>query len=389
MNASIPGKYGFRKRSEQRQDALELVWRLTEHLVKAELEQSASSAPPSCVDEIDWAKVPPGLNPADGDLDEERAGRKRDQIASLAGYCLASKAMATAGAHVVEFGSGSGHLGILLAYLRPDANVVLVEKQSYGCGLARRRLEALGIPNCEVFEGTVDDFANTGRPFDLAVGLHTCGLLADAVLNLAVSRGAAYCVCPCCYGQVAMQIDDHDRGQGTSAGMHPCSRVFRAALTGSGVFEAIGGSSSSRWGPTGKKTTGGYAAAAALPAAAEAASAEQADAPSTDERFIVGVCGDGNQAPSDPRISSTSPGLAAFSWCAKSADFVAGKGGRIDTDGHGFRTALRCMQTLDADRIAWAKEKGYTGALSVLEPLGCSPKCSVVRLEPAPKPPRT
>jgi len=68
--------------------------------------------------------------------------------------------------------------------------------------VARERAERLRVDNCRVFHGTVDDFAATEEPFDLAVGLHTCGLLTDAVLSFAVRRGAAACVSPCCYGQV-------------------------------------------------------------------------------------------------------------------------------------------------------------------------------------------
>merc|ERR1719336_1249285 len=119
------------------------------------------------------------------------------------------------GARVVEFGAGSGHLGLLLAHLRPDAWLVLVETKEYSVPVMRQRAERLGLTNCEVFHGTVDDFAATGEPFDLAVGLHTCGLLADAVLSLAVRRAAAACIVPCCYGQVAAQ-EDHHRGEGTS-----------------------------------------------------------------------------------------------------------------------------------------------------------------------------
>ena len=39
------------------------------------------------------------------------------------------------------------------------------------------------------------------QEFDLALGLHTCGLLADAVLALAVKRRSSVCLVPCCYGQ--------------------------------------------------------------------------------------------------------------------------------------------------------------------------------------------
>merc|ERR1712216_759849 len=120
--------------------------------------------------------------------------------------------------------------------------------------------------------GTVDEYAATGEHFDLAVGLHTCGLLADAVLCLAMKRSAAACLCPCCYGQVASVKEDHERGEGTSALMHPCSEAVSAALGAAG--------------------------------------------------------------------------REAFPWCAKSADFTAGKGGEFDAASDGFTTALRCMRTV-------------------------------------------
>ena len=41
----------------------------------------------------------------------------------------------------VEFGAGTGHLGLALAYLRPEASVVLVERSA---AVARERVERLG-----------------------------------------------------------------------------------------------------------------------------------------------------------------------------------------------------------------------------------------------------
>merc|ERR1719195_27986 len=134
------------------------------------------------------------------------------------------------GAQVVEFGAGSGHLGLILAHLRPDAHLVLVETKGYSVPVIQQRIDNLGLSNCEAFHGTVDDFAATERRFDLAVGLHTCGLLADAVLALAVRRRVAACIVPCCYGQAATQKEDHHRGEGTSLAMHPCSAAMAAAL---------------------------------------------------------------------------------------------------------------------------------------------------------------
>ncbi|CAK0898233.1 unnamed protein product [Prorocentrum cordatum] len=223
MDVSIPGRYGFRRRSEQREAALDLVWRRVGALVEAEVAQALPQPP--C--DARWREAPAGLDPAEGELDEARAARKRDQVVGVAAYAMEAMPL---GARVVEFGAGSGHLGVLLAHLRPDASVVLVECKDYSVPVARQRIRGLGLGNCEVFHGTVDAFAASGAPFDLAVGLHTCGLLADAVLALAVKRGAAACLVPCCYGQVASVKQDHQRGEGTAALMHPCSTVLRSAI---------------------------------------------------------------------------------------------------------------------------------------------------------------
>ena len=44
----------------------------------------------------------------------------------------------------VEFGAGTGHLGLALAYLRPEASVVLVEARERSAAVARERVERLG-----------------------------------------------------------------------------------------------------------------------------------------------------------------------------------------------------------------------------------------------------
>jgi len=279
MDASIPGRYGFRRRSEQRKEALKLVWRLTAPIVHAEIERLV--IPPPC--DVAWTQA---LDPADGELDQSRAERKRAQITSLAAHALD---LMPKGARVVEFGSGSGHLGLLLAHLRPDAQVVLVEVKEYSTEVAKQRIQSAGVGNCNTFCGTVDEYAATGEVFDLAVGLHTCGLLADAILALAMRVGAAACICPCCYGQVATLKEDHNRGEGTSACMHPSSGSIK---------------------------------------------------------HVLGMAGHD-----------------AFPWCAKAADFTAGRGGEFDDQSEGFKTALRCMQTVDTDRLCAAREKGYEGCL--------------------------
>ena len=131
------------------------------------------------------------LDPAAGEIeDKARAERKRQQILSAVGYAL--PLMRGAGGHAVEFGAGTGHFGLLLAKVRPDWRVTLVEVKEYTAAGARERAASLALPNVSVFQGTVDEFAATHEPFQLAVGLHLCGLLTDAALELATFAQPMY-----------------------------------------------------------------------------------------------------------------------------------------------------------------------------------------------------
>ena len=175
--------------------------------------------------------VPPsGLPPLDSPNDI-------DVVAPGAGTALS---LLQAGDHVVEFGAGSGHLGLLLASMRPDCSVTLCEIKEFTCAFARERVAALGLTNCNVFCGSVDGFAASGQPFQCAVGLHCCGLLTDSVLELSASRRAAVCLVPCCYGQL-VSGEDHGRGGMTAPNMHPRSSAFRDALGNAGLeaFRAV------------------------------------------------------------------------------------------------------------------------------------------------------
>eukprot|EP01126_Amoeba_proteus_P028750 TRINITY_DN2832_c0_g1_i3.p1 TRINITY_DN2832_c0_g1~~TRINITY_DN2832_c0_g1_i3.p1 ORF type:complete len:118 (-),score=17.15 TRINITY_DN2832_c0_g1_i3:494-847(-) len=64
---------------------------------------------------IDWSRVPVPLDPSFGVL-ENRAKRKRLQINAMAAKILPY--LEDYKSICVEFGAGSGHLGLLLAYLR-------------------------------------------------------------------------------------------------------------------------------------------------------------------------------------------------------------------------------------------------------------------------------
>lgn len=217
----------FHKKSHQRACALDLAFGRLSGLASP-----PTIAAAACALGLDDATLFSGtLDPAAGDLNADRAQRKRQQIRSAASHALG---LLEDGMHCVEFGAGSGHLGLLIASLRPQCRVTLVEVKQHTCDIARGRIAAANLSNVCVFEGSVDAFATAGAPFELAIGLHLCGLLSDAVLELATERKARVCVVPCCYGQLAGS-EDHVRGGGTALSMHPRSLTYRQNLGEDGI----------------------------------------------------------------------------------------------------------------------------------------------------------
>eukprot|EP00397_Hematodinium_sp_SG-2012_P053131 GEMP01063235.1.p1 GENE.GEMP01063235.1~~GEMP01063235.1.p1 ORF type:complete len:245 (+),score=51.02 GEMP01063235.1:76-810(+) len=116
-----------------------------------------------------WDDVPTDLNPSAGALLDGRAMRKRHQLESLMRFVLP---FLLPGDRCVDFGCGTGHYGLMVAYLRPDVSVVLVEREDGRAKMGRERMEALDLANCAFFHGSLEDYLE------------------------------AQVLCPCCYGQV-------------------------------------------------------------------------------------------------------------------------------------------------------------------------------------------
>lgn len=145
--------------------------------------------------------VPLSLDPTGGGIHGQRAARKRLQVEALLRPAIAvldwlwldcQRAAQTHAAdskhrqpiHVVEFGAGSGHVGLLLAYLRPNATVSLLERKEYSCETAKRRAAEAGLTNVTVLQHELHEWAPISEPFDLGISLHGCGLLTDGALEL-------------------------------------------------------------------------------------------------------------------------------------------------------------------------------------------------------------
>jgi hypothetical protein len=72
---------------------------------------------------FDWSSIPRDVHPMGGELPLDRIEKKCDQLENMA---AAVKLLAKEGDTIVDFCSGGGHLGIILAYLMPNSTVILV-----------------------------------------------------------------------------------------------------------------------------------------------------------------------------------------------------------------------------------------------------------------------
>ncbi|KAK2712230.1 hypothetical protein QYM36_011050 [Artemia franciscana] len=146
--------------------------------------------------EFDWSVLPKDAHPLGGDLPPSRANRKCDQLQSI---IIAVRRLAKPGDVLVDFCSGGGHLGIVLAFILPLCSVVLVDNKSESVDRARRRVERLQLKNVSLILGNVNYFIGN---FDIGVTLHACGSATDRVLNKCIVKNANFVICPCCYGAV-------------------------------------------------------------------------------------------------------------------------------------------------------------------------------------------
>ena len=155
-----------------------------------DLENDAPSARVS----LDWdrlAKVDVDQGP--GRLPLDRRLRKRQQIENMVSEAAA---VAKKGATVVDFCCGVGHQALVLAVLRPDLKIVLVDRDATRLSLAQHRADDAGV-ELRIVQSTV---ANFQEHFDVGIALHACGPASDDVIQKCLDCKAAFVVAPCCVG---------------------------------------------------------------------------------------------------------------------------------------------------------------------------------------------
>ncbi|XP_072022490.1 glutathione S-transferase C-terminal domain-containing protein-like [Amphiura filiformis] len=143
--------------------------------------------------ELDWDSFPAEVNPCQ-DVDEKRAKNKRSQVESLiAGVKMLANKICT----IVDFCSGGGHVGIVLAHLLPECHVVMIENNEESLRRAVDRVISIGLKNVTLYQSNIDYYIGK---FDIGVSLHACGVATDLVLSKCLHHQAAFVSSPCCYG---------------------------------------------------------------------------------------------------------------------------------------------------------------------------------------------
>ncbi|XP_064004515.1 glutathione S-transferase C-terminal domain-containing protein [Pogoniulus pusillus] len=176
----------------------------------------AKFSPHPCPDwTLDWSNLPSAVNPGEGKMSRDRALRKQQQLNNL--VAVVTK-LAKPGDVIVDFCSGGGHVGIVLAHVMPSCQVVLIENKELSLIHAKERSDELGLNNIGFIQANLDYFNGT---FNIGVALHACGVATDMVIKHCIKARAAFVISPCCYGFI----------QNTVKFKYPQSRQFKEVLS--------------------------------------------------------------------------------------------------------------------------------------------------------------
>nr|XP_004663052.1 glutathione S-transferase C-terminal domain-containing protein [Jaculus jaculus]XP_044999582.1 glutathione S-transferase C-terminal domain-containing protein [Jaculus jaculus] len=164
---------------------------------------------------LDWNGLPAAVSPKEGKMSSERALRKQQQLNNLV-YVVMNQAKP--GDRIVDFCSGGGHVGIVLAHMLPSCQVTLIENKELSLIRAKKRSDELGLSNIWFIQANMEYFIGI---FNIGVALHACGVATDMVIEHCIQVRASFVTCPCCYGFI----------QNTSKFNFPKSEQFKKTLS--------------------------------------------------------------------------------------------------------------------------------------------------------------
>ena len=140
----------YRRQKEERGRELEEALKLAEALFETSSivhdDEDGDADQSKAIEDIDWTAVPSCLDPAckEAELHKDgRALRKRQQLASMIQHI---RKVLRPKQTCFEFGAGSGHLSLLLAWLFPECKFIMCERKEYSVAAAKNRIAEVCCP---------------------------------------------------------------------------------------------------------------------------------------------------------------------------------------------------------------------------------------------------
>jgi SAM-dependent methyltransferase len=155
---------------------------------------------------VPWGTLPSRLNPEHYETGKLKTVGKREKKRQQIGNMIAQistllPSHASTGRVVaVDFCCGSGHVGLVLAAMRPDIDVYFLDCNAVALAHAKNRAAQLQISNVKFLKMDIREYPVDDLPFHVGFALHGCGPATDFVLDKCLAARASYVMCPCCVG---------------------------------------------------------------------------------------------------------------------------------------------------------------------------------------------
>lgn len=148
-----------------------------------------------------------------GEFPQDRMDRKKSQLKSFVSEVIK---IAHDDDIIVDFCSGTGHVGLLIALLLPNCKVIILENKEESIKRANIKAKILKLNNVSYYQCNLEYF---NEKFTIGVSLHACGIATDLVLDKCYKMRANFVSSPCCYGKIQ------------DLGNLPQSEIFRKILS--------------------------------------------------------------------------------------------------------------------------------------------------------------
>jgi len=148
-----------------------------------------------------WNRVPEPCHPR---VPTKRLKRKRWQLESVIRFAMSvmKKTKKCSTRKILDLCGGTGQIGLIMASLLPDCEVVICDFNKDSIDIAKKRIHESGMENVTARCCDVRDLKKS-ESFTLGIALHACGIASDFCMQLCCEANAAFVVCPCCVGKLA------------------------------------------------------------------------------------------------------------------------------------------------------------------------------------------